>query len=55
MASIRSQIAEPSANMDIIKLTKAPKIAVYAPKTNLPWDDAVTLVPLCRNSLRPNI
>lgn len=44
MASIRSQIAEPSANMDIIKLTKAPKIAVYAPKTNLPWDDAVTLV-----------
>ena len=41
--SIRVQIAEPSVNMDIIKLTKAPKIAVYAPKTNLPWDDAVTL------------
>jgi hypothetical protein len=41
--SIRAQIAEPSVNMDIIKLTKAPKIAVYAPKTNLPWDDAVTL------------
>ncbi len=42
--SIRDQIAEPSVNMDIIKLSKAPKVAVYAPKTNLPWDDAVTLV-----------
>lgn len=42
--SIRSEIAEPSANMDVIKLTKAPKVAVYAPKTNQPWDDAVTLV-----------
>jgi hypothetical protein len=29
--------------MDIVKLVKVPKIAVYAPKDNLPWDDAVTL------------
>jgi hypothetical protein len=30
--------------MDVAKLHKAPKIAVYAPPNNLPWDDAVTLV-----------
>ncbi|MBP7651783.1 asparagine synthetase B [Candidatus Dependentiae bacterium] len=30
-------------NMDKIELEKAPKIAVYAPSTNNPWDDAVTL------------
>lgn len=43
-ATIRAEIAEPTVNMDVIKLQKAPKIAVYAPKTNQPWDDAVTLV-----------
>lgn len=42
--SIHDQIADPSSNMDVMKLNKAPKIAVYAPKTNQPWDDAVTLV-----------
>jgi len=30
-------------NMDKIELEKAPKIAVYVPPTNNPWDDAVTL------------
>src|SRR5690606_17734618 len=30
-------------NMDIVKLEKAPRIAVYSPKDKLPWDDAVTL------------
>mgnify|MGYP000891223639 CR=1 FL=1 len=40
---ILSSIADPEANMDEVKLVKAPKIAVYAPKNNLPWDDAVTL------------
>jgi hypothetical protein len=30
--------------MDAVKLEKAPKIAVYSPKTKQPWDDAVTLV-----------
>src|SRR5205085_4708895 len=29
---------------DVVKLQKAPKIAVYSPKNKLPWDDAVTLV-----------
>ncbi len=31
-------------NMEMVKLEKAPKIAVYSPKSKLPWDDAVTLV-----------
>ena len=30
-------------NMDIVLLEKAPKIAVYSPQGNQPWDDAVTL------------
>ena len=38
------EIASPSQNMDAVVLEKAPKIAVYSPKRNLPWDDAVTLV-----------
>ena len=42
--AILSQIAEPSVNMDAVKLQKAPRIAVYSPKNKLPWDDAVTLV-----------
>jgi hypothetical protein len=41
---ILSEIAEPQANMDAVKLEKAPKIAVYTPKSKLPWDDAVTMV-----------
>lgn len=43
-SEILSYIAEPSVNMDAVKLHKAPKIAVYSPKSKLPWDDAVTLV-----------
>ena len=42
--SILAEIASPEANMDAVKLEKAPKIAVYSPKTKQPWDDAVTLV-----------
>ena len=42
--SIFSYISRDDVNMDKIKLEKAPKIAVYAPKSYLPWDDAVTLV-----------
>lgn len=30
-------------NMERVELEKAPKIAVYSPKGNEPWDDAVTL------------
>ena len=37
-------IAGPSSNMDVMKLEKCPKIAVYSPKSKQPWDDAVTLV-----------
>jgi hypothetical protein len=39
-----AEINSPEANMDVMKLEKAPKIAVYSPKTKQPWDDAVTLV-----------
>lgn len=42
--AILSEIADPSVNMDAVRLQKAPKIAVYSPKSKLPWDDAVTLV-----------
>jgi hypothetical protein len=43
-SNILSQIADPEANMDIMKLEKVPKVAVYSPKSKMPWDDAVTLV-----------
>ncbi|WP_456377058.1 asparagine synthetase B [Lutibacter sp.] len=43
-AQILEKISSPSENMDAITLEKAPKIAVYSPKSKLPWDDAVTLV-----------
>lgn len=43
-SAVLQEIADPSANMDAVKLHKAPKIAVYSPKNKLPWDDAVTLV-----------
>jgi hypothetical protein len=42
--AILKEIANPEVNMDIVKLEKAPKVAVYSPKSKLPWDDAVTLV-----------
>lgn len=42
-AAILEQISAPDVNMDEMKLQKAPKMAVYAPKNLLPWDDAVTL------------
>ncbi|MCK5824540.1 MAG: asparagine synthetase B [Ichthyobacteriaceae bacterium] len=36
-------IKSPSQNMDALELHKAPKIAIYSPKGNMPWDDAVTM------------
>ncbi len=42
--TIISEIADPTANMDVVKLQKAPKVAVYSPPNQQPWDDAVTLV-----------
>ncbi len=41
---ILAEIAKPDVNMELVKLHKAPKIAVYSPKTKQPWDDAVTMV-----------
>src|SRR6478736_5912842 len=43
-STVLSQINDPDANMDVMKLEKVPKIAVYSPKTKQPWDDAVTMV-----------
>ena len=42
-AAIITEISNPEVNMDVMKLEKAPKVAVYSPKSKLPWDDAVTL------------
>lgn len=43
-SSILAEVARPEVNMDAVKMEKAPKIAVYSPKDQMPWDDAVTLV-----------
>lgn len=43
-AGILAEIADPEVNMEVVKLEKAPKIAVYAPESFQPWDDAVALV-----------
>nr|WP_205945782.1 asparagine synthetase B [Pedobacter frigiditerrae] len=42
--AILNEINNPDVNMEMVKLEKTPKIAVYSPKSKLPWDDAVTLV-----------
>lgn len=42
--TILEAIASPNSNSDVMRLDKYPKIAVYSPKSKLPWDDAVTLV-----------
>lgn len=42
--AIKAEIADPEVNMEVVKLEKAPKIAVYAPESFQPWDDAVALV-----------
>ncbi len=41
--AILEEIADPDANMDIVRLEKLPKIAVYTPDSKQPWDDAVTM------------
>ena len=43
-SNIISEISHPEVNQEVVKLEKAPKIAVYSPKSKRPWDDAVTLV-----------
>ncbi len=42
--AILDAISSPSQNQEAVILEKAPKIAVYSPKENQPWDDAVTMV-----------
>jgi hypothetical protein len=42
-AAILEEVQSPSRNMEAMVLEKAPKIAVYAPQGNKPWDDAVTM------------
>lgn len=41
---IVSLLAQNDVNMDLVKLQKPPKVAVYSPKSANPWDDAVTMV-----------
>ena len=41
---IKAAISDPEINQEVVKLQKAPKIAVYTPDGKQPWDDAVTLV-----------
>lgn len=41
--SLERELSSPSTNMDMMRLESAPKIAVYSPKSKMPWDDAVTL------------
>ncbi len=40
---IYSFVQSEDQNMDVVRLEKAPKIAVYVPPGFKPWDDAVTL------------
>lgn len=42
-STVIAEIEDESNNTSIIRLEKAPKIAVYAPEQTLPWDDAVLL------------
>ncbi len=42
-AQIYSEVQSEDNNMDVERLEKAPKIAVYVPPGFAPWDDAVTI------------
>ncbi|HEX9655834.1 MAG TPA: asparagine synthetase B [Bacteroidota bacterium] len=42
-AQIYSEVQSEESNMDVVRLEKAPKVAVYVPPGFQPWDDAVTL------------
>ncbi len=43
MVDIYSYVQSDDVNMSVVRLEKAPKIAVYVPPGFQPWDDAVTL------------
>jgi hypothetical protein len=42
-AQVYATIQADDNNMDVVRLEKAPKVAVYVPPGFQPWDDAVTL------------
>lgn len=44
VTEIYSFVQSEENNMDVVRLEKAPKVAVYVPPGFQPWDDAVTLV-----------
>ena len=43
-AQIYAEVQNEKNNMDIVRLEKVAKLAVYVPPNTLPWDDAVQLV-----------
>lgn len=42
-AQVYAEVQDENNNMDIVRLEKVAKIAVYVPPNSLPWDDAVQL------------
>lgn len=42
-AQILAEVQDENNNMDVVRLEKEPKVAVYVPPGFNPWDDAVTL------------
>jgi hypothetical protein len=42
-SAIYSDVQREDNNMDVVRLEKAPRVAVYVPPGFQPWDDAVTL------------
>ncbi len=42
-SAIYSTVQQEDNNMDVVRLEKAPRVAVYVPPGFQPWDDAVTL------------
>ena len=42
-AEVVATVEADGSNMSVVPLEKAPKIAVYAPSSAVPWDDAVRL------------
>jgi len=41
--AVYAEVQREDNNMDVVKLQKAPRVAVYVPPDFRPWDDAVTL------------
>jgi hypothetical protein len=41
--SLYSEVQDEDSNTEVVRLEKAPRIAVYVPPGFMPWDDAVTL------------